>query len=299
MQNTIQEYQMAFNLLVDRLKANESILAVMVFGSIVTGDLWEESDIDIFVISKDKIDKIINIYTEEEGIPVHIKLMSKEKLLSLHKEELVGGFIHRIFVSSRLVFSKDEEITGKYDIGRYYPDIDREKWNMVYLGDLLKSISVCKKYIDNGGNYMAYGAIVKCIEDYSKLYINSSGYMISKDVMTMALNLDDDLKETVHNLFYGDRADVKNKIQELINFFENNVERNLKKYTSLLLEFMKKKDSLLSSEDVKNDDFFRNYKIDFEIILNKLLQKKVVKKESREYRDDCRNMLFKEKVYFI
>ncbi|MEL7598231.1 MAG: nucleotidyltransferase domain-containing protein, partial [Clostridiaceae bacterium] len=45
MVKTIQKYQGAFNTVIERLKQNDSVLAVMVFGSIITGDLWEESDI--------------------------------------------------------------------------------------------------------------------------------------------------------------------------------------------------------------------------------------------------------------
>jgi predicted nucleotidyltransferase len=299
MVNMITRYQNAFNSLIERLKDTDSILAAMVFGSVVSGDLWEESDIDLFVISKGEINNIVNVYTEEKGMPVHVKLMSKEKLLSLHKDELAGGFIHRIFVSSRLVFSKDEEITAKYDLGRYYPDLDREKWNMVYLGDLLKSIGVCKKYLANDGLYMAYSATIKCVEDFSKLYINSTGYMISKDVMTMAMNLNDELKDYVDKLFFSSKEDILDAINSIINFFEDNIDMNFKEYTSLLLRFMKEKDCFLSSEEIKKDEFFKNYKIDFENILNKLCEKDIVKKESRDHKDYSNIMLFKENVYFV
>lgn len=299
MANIITKYQKAFNSLIERLKNSDSVLAAMVFGSVITGDLWEESDIDLFVISRDRIDNIVNVYTEEEGMPVHVKLMSKEKLLSLDKDELAGGFIHRIFVSSRLVFSKDEEITAKYDLGRYYPDIDKEKWNMVYLGDLLKSIDVCKKYLANNGLYMAYSSTIKCVEDFSKLYINSSGYMISKDVMTMAMNLNDELKSLVDKLFFSSKEDIVSSIGNIIKFLEDDINMNFKKYTSLLLSYMKKRDCFLSSEEIKKDEFFKNYKINFESILNKLWERNIVKRESREHKDASNNMLFKEKVYFI
>lgn len=202
MLNNIESYQKAFSTLVNDLKKNDSILAAMVFGSMLTGDLWEGSNIDLFVICKDKIENRGKIYTEENNIPVHIKLISKEKFLTLYQEEMAGGFIHRLFLSSRLVFSKDDEVTAKYDMGRYYPDIDRAKWNMVYLSDLLKSIEVSKKYLVNNGTYMAYSSAIKALEDFSKLYINSSGYMISKDVMTMATNLNDELRELADKLFF-------------------------------------------------------------------------------------------------
>ncbi|KGN03485.1 nucleotidyltransferase [Clostridium novyi A str. 4570] len=299
MLNNIENYQKAFSNLVNDLKKNESILAAMVFGSMLTGDLWEGSNIDLFVICKDKIENRGKIYTEENNIPVHIKLISKEKFLTLYQEEMAGGFIHRLFLSSRLVFSKDDEVTAKYDMGRYYPDIDRAKWNMVYLSDLLKSIEVSKKYLANNGTYMAYSSAIKALEDFSKLYINYSGYMISKDVMTMATNLNDELRELADKLFFCGQKNMYSVIEEVLKFLDNNINNNIRKYSALLLEFMKEKDCLLSSQDILTDELFKNLNIKFEKILNKLFKTGLVKKKSREYKDKNNNVLIKENVYFI
>jgi predicted nucleotidyltransferase len=56
----------------------------MVFGSMVTGDLWDESDIDFFVITKEYPETLKNIYTDEKGISVHIRIMSKDPLILNH-----------------------------------------------------------------------------------------------------------------------------------------------------------------------------------------------------------------------
>lgn len=42
---------------------------------------------------------------------------------------------------------------------------------------------------------------MKLTEAFSKLYVNFSGYMISKDVINMATSLDDDFKNIVDDLF--------------------------------------------------------------------------------------------------
>lgn len=299
MLDTIAKYQKAFGSMIDRLKKNDSVLAVMVFGSIVSGDLWEGSDIDLFVISKDKSRDIIDVYSEENGIPVHIKLLGKESLLKLQKEELPGGFIHRVFASSRLVFSKDQEITAQYDIGRYYSDLDREKWNIVFLGELLKSISVCKKYLYNNNMDIAYYYAIRCVEDFAKLYINSSGYMISKDVITMAMNLNDKFKFLTDDLLFAPKEKKQETIDNFLFFLDDDIENNLKKYVKLLISYMKSKDCFLSSENLRKSDFFKGFKINFESILNKLWEKGIVKKESREYKDQYNNLLFKERVYFV
>ncbi|GAA0718505.1 nucleotidyltransferase domain-containing protein [Clostridium malenominatum] len=298
MEKTIVQYQKAFNGLVEKLKGNSSILAVMVFGSVVTGDLWDESDIDLFVITKEKMSSIRNIYTEEKGVPVHIKLMSKSKLIQMYDEDLKGGYMHRIFASSRLVFSRDQEITHTYDNGRYYPDVDRERWNMVYLGNLLKSIGVCKKYLYNNGVYTAYSSAIKTAEEYAKLYVNSVGYMISKDAMIMAVNLNDKFKEKVDNLFFN-KEKVDTSIEDLIKYVEENIDLNLKNLTSILLEYIKEKDALVSGEDIKKSTLFNNFDIHIEAILEKLCEKGILKKDTRDYKTLDGKVLFKENVYFL
>jgi len=298
MEKTILQYQKAFNFIVDRLKGNSSVLAVMVFGSMITGDLWDESDIDLFVILDKKMPEIKNIYTEEKNVPVHIKVMSKSKFLQLYEEDLRGGFIHRIFASSRLVFSKDIDITSKYDNGRYYPDLDRERWNMVYLGSLLKSIGLCKKYIQNDGIFTAYTAAVKSAEEFAKLYVNSSGYMISKDAMTMAMNLNRNFKACVENLFF-DNKEKEEVIINTLKFIQDSVDGSIRNYSGVLIDFMNEKDSFLSAEDIANDRLFNSYDINMEEILNKLWEKSIIKKETRDYKSDDGKTLFKENVYFI
>lgn len=298
MEKTIAQYQKSFNIVVDRLKSNSGVLAVMVFGSMVTGDLWAESDIDLFVILNKKMQEIKNIYTEEKDVPIHIKLMSKEKFMMLYDEDLRGGFLHRIFSSSRLVFSKDVDITSKYDSTRYYPDLDRERWSMVYLGSLLKNIDLCKKYLSNDVIYTSYGIAVKCLEDYAKLYVNYSGYMISKDAMTMAMNLNDEYKACVDKLFFHNE-DVKKALVDTVDYLQGAVDSIVRDTTKVLINFMREKDCFLSAEDIENDKMFKNFNIPMEEILNKLNEKNIIKKETRDYKVNDDKMLFKENVYFI
>ena len=113
MSNIIMDYQKVYHLVSQKLKSLDSVLAAFVFGSMVTGDLWENSDIDFFVIEKGEKLGIRNIYSDEEGIPVHFKLMSKEELMTMKGLEIKGSYMHRIFSSSKMIFSKDDFITEK------------------------------------------------------------------------------------------------------------------------------------------------------------------------------------------
>ena len=96
MDNNIVLYQKAFRETVRKMKSEKDILAIMVFGSMVTGDLWEESDIDFFAIIDNNESEIKKIYGEEIGVPIHIRFISKDTFLKIYDEKLKGGYIHRI-----------------------------------------------------------------------------------------------------------------------------------------------------------------------------------------------------------
>jgi len=298
MTKTILQYQNAFNSVIDRIKIDESVLAVMVFGSMVTGDLWEESDIDFFVIVDKNFEKIRDIYAQEKDVPVHIKLMGKEKFIRIYSDNLKGGYIHRIFASSKLLFSKDMDITIMYDGGRFFPDIDRERWGMYFLGKLLKDIGVCKKYLSSNGIYTAYSTAIRCIEKYSRLFVNSAGYMISKDVMTMALNLNDSFKVCVDKLFF-EKSKTSDTIQETIAYLEESINSSIKNNCALLLNYMREKDSFLSAEQIMAEDLFKEFNIDMEELLNKLWERDIIKKEIRDFKIDDDKILFNQNVYYI
>lgn len=294
---TILQYQKVYNKFTDRFKANKNVLAVMVFGSMVSGDLWEESDIDLFVIINDELNDIRNIYVTENSIPVHIKLLSKEKLF-FHNHNSQDGFLHRVFAGSRLVFSKDAEITLRYDNGRYYSDIDRNRWNLVYLGNYIKLLSVCKKHINKDPIYTSYSFMLKCAEEYSKLLVNSSGYMINNNVISMAANMSDDFRVYFDKIIF-EKENLDKAIKNIIDYMEKSVDGNIKNLTLFLLQFMREKDCFLSAEDMKNDNMFKNFKINFEDILIKLTKLNLIKKEKRDYKTKDGTNLIRENVYYI
>ncbi len=60
---------------------------------------------------------------------------------------------------------------------------------------------------------------MKLTEAFSKLYVNFSGYMISKDVINMATSLDDDFKNIVDDLFFN-KDNIEESIIKLIEYIK-------------------------------------------------------------------------------
>ena len=86
MAKSVIDYQNAYREITEILKKNTNILSIFVFGSMVSGDLWEGSNIDLFAIYNDDFNEIRDVYSEVLEIPVHIKFLSKESFKNYYNE---------------------------------------------------------------------------------------------------------------------------------------------------------------------------------------------------------------------
>lgn len=297
MKNIIIEYQKAFNEILENFKNNKNVIAVFTFGSIVSGDIWEESDIDFFVIYNFEYDFVRDIYSEIYKIPVHTRVLSKEKFLSSYKEDGSKGTARNILKFSKLVFSRDKDINNLYNRSIYVGDEFNHIDSLEYLSRVIKDVGICKKYIQNGRVYTAYEMIVRSLDSFSKLYLNLNGYTVSKDAIRMVINLNDDFKTLIdEKLFNGVQ---KENIIDIINYINTYIDKNILKASKVIIDILDDEEEYLSASEIKNKDILRGSNIKLEQILKRLLTKGVVKKKYKEVIDSNGNVIISENVYGI
>ncbi|WP_338595222.1 nucleotidyltransferase domain-containing protein [Clostridium baratii] len=297
MKNIIIEYQKAFNEILENFKSNKDVIAVFTFGSIVSGDIWEESDIDFFVIYNFEYDFVRDIYSEIYKIPVHTRILSKEKFLSSYKEDGSKGIARNILKFSKLVFSRDKDINNLYNRSIYVGDEFNHIDSLEYLSRVIKDVGICKKYIQNDRIYTAYEMIVRSLDSFSKLYLNLNGYTVSKDAIRMVINLNDDFKALIDDkLFNGVQEE---NIVDIINYINTYIDKNILKASKIITDILNDEEEYLSASEIKNKDILRDSNIKLEQILKRLLTKGIIKKKDKEVIDSNGNVIISENVYGI
>lgn len=295
MLQSIVNYQKASKKLITILNTNKKVLTVFAFGSIVNGDIWEESDIDIFVVYKDTFEEIRDIHSEILDIPVHMKILNKEKFLELYNTNGQKGIIRNLLISSKIIISKDEEIDIMYNKAKYTFDKHIDIYNLVYLGKLVKSLGVSKKYLHNDNLFTSYEVLIRTLDTFSKLYLNLNGYTVSKDAVKMTMNLNNEFNILIENLFSS--GEMKENINNTIKYIENFLDININMAAKLILEYLNDKQGFVSSYEIKNDEKFKNFNINIEDILKELYKRNIIVKKSRKLNLQSREKLVNENVY--
>lgn len=295
MAKTVLELQKAFQTVVNQIKKNKKVVALFTFGSIVSGDVWEESDIDLFLIYEDGFEKIRDVYSEVREVPVHTKILNKNSFLELYKNDGKKGFAKKLLCNSKLVFSRDNEISSAYNNSRYTMPSHTEVWNLVYLGKLLKDIGISKKYLQNGGLKTSYEVLIRTLDSFSKLLINLNGYTVTKDSLVMATNLSNNFKEVVDKLFM---EPINEKIiKDTINYIEKFLDDNIVRASSALIDYLCEEYEYMNSYEISSYHVFKEFDIKMENILKELAKREVVSKKSRALYDEEGNLILDENVY--
>lgn len=295
MSKSILDYQKSSEKLINTLKVNKNVLAIFAFGSIISGDLWDESDIDLFVVYKDMFDNIRDIYSEIIGIPVHMKVLNKEKFLELYESDGKKGTIRNLLISSKIIFSRDDEIESIFNKAKYSLDKHRDIWNLVYLGNIIKDVRVAKKYLQNNSIFTSYEVLIRGLDSFAKLYLNLNGYTVSKDAVKMATNLNNRFNVVIENLF--NNKCTKENIQNSIDYIENFLDENINEASKCLLDYLYEKNAFLSSYEIRNSEIFKEFNIKIEDILKELYKRRLIIKDIKNLELPSNEKLVRENVY--
>lgn len=274
---------------------NKKVLAIFVFGSIVSGDLWEGSDIDAFVVYEDSFDKIRDIYSEVLDIPIHMKILSKNKFLELYETNGEKGFVRNLLISSKLIYCNDDNIENVFNMAKYNLDEHLEIWNLVYLGNLIKSIGVSKKYLHNDRVFTAYEVLIRSLDNFAKLYLNLNSYTVSKDAVKMAMNLENEFNSIVKDLF--EKGCNINNIKNTLDYIDEYLNANIMRASKTLLDYLYEQDTELSSNEIKNSVVFKDFNIKIENILSELYKRGLIQKSTRKIDLPFKEKLISENVY--
>lgn len=294
MREVIKQYQLAYNNLIEDLKENDNVIGATVFGSIITGDIWKNSDIDMFVILNKKTTNLKDIFGEKCGIDVHMKVITKEEFLDFRENFTGGSKLHRKLISSKLVIAKDADVVDRYNYYKFLNDIDKDRWNLVYLGDLIRAIGLCEKAIKNDKIYNAIYSAMKLGESLAKIYLNVNGYLISSDPLTMAINLDDSFKGCMDRII---KDGNKEAIENLIEYAQMFLTKNIMEITKLLLKVLSDQDKPLSIEEIRSKKEFDKMSIEMDKILKELAFREIIKRETRDCITQTGHKLIEELTY--
>jgi predicted nucleotidyltransferase len=95
---------------IEVIKEDQSILAAILFGSLVSGFVWEKSDVDIILVSNDEKTPYKFYWLDESDLNYQVTVYSRNQFKRSVEQALAGSWVWHMIQTSKVLYSKDQTI---------------------------------------------------------------------------------------------------------------------------------------------------------------------------------------------
>ena len=132
----------------ERIKNDPNVVALLLYGSLAYGAVWEKSDLDVEIIVRDGTVFAQGFYlVEENGVAIEIMGFNEVSKFKKYLQRVRGGFDHGVYGKGTLVFSKDEALFEMFEDTRKIGEDDAPKAFASKIGGLLNWMHKAEKWI--------------------------------------------------------------------------------------------------------------------------------------------------------
>lgn len=183
-----QRYQAALDELVQKLKGDRYVVAVILCGSLSHDEVWEKSDIDLLVITSEESKGASGYCLVEDSINIHTILYSRNKFKANIQSAVQSSFFHSFFSKSTLLFSHDETIEDLYHNVQHLGARDREIQLLGAVAWVLAGLYKAEKWfhVKKDMNYTFFW-IMKMVDGLANLEVLQNGEIAGREVVQQAL----------------------------------------------------------------------------------------------------------------
>ncbi len=178
----------ALDAFIDFIKQDKSIQVALLFGSLIEGNVWEKSDVDIILISTDERNPYKFYWLDQDELNFQVSIYSRNRFKRMYEQNLSGSWFQHMISTSKILFSNDETISeyvlqaqspGKRDVALQILQVV----SMV-IGDLEKAEKFLLRRKDVAQSYLF---ISRLLDNLAQIEVLLNGEIPGREVLERAL----------------------------------------------------------------------------------------------------------------
>ena len=256
-----QAFTIALDALVEQIKEDRSILAVILCGSLSHDTVWVKSDIDLVLVTID--DRNVepkDLALNADGISVHALLTPRAEFRKTVEGSAHHSFMHSFLAKGRLLYTHDPTIADLcarlHEIG----DRDAEVQLLRAATSALPAIDKAHKWWLTRGD-LDYAAlwILYAATPLAKVEVIGARLLVDREVIPQAMTLNPAFFKTVYADLLNAKKTPKN-VQAALNAIDGYVAERAETLFGLVIDYLREAGEARSSTEIE-DHFKRNYDV--------------------------------------
>jgi hypothetical protein len=257
-----ETFAVALDALVEQIKQDRSILAVILCGSLSHDTVWAKSDIDLALITID--DKKIErdaISLSADGINVHAFLMPRTEFRRVVEGTIRNWFMHSLLAKGRLLYSQDDTIADLFAELTAIGERDRQLALLHAATAALPPIYKAHKWLITRGD-LEYTAlwILYSATPLARIEVLEARQLADREVIPQALKINPSFFKIVYTELLNARK-TRKAIDAALAAVDGYVAVRARSLFALVLDYLRDAGDVRSCAEIEHH-FARNFGIE-------------------------------------
>lgn len=241
----------ALDALVEQIREDRSILAVILCGSLAHDLVWARSDIDLALVTIDdrKIETdSLSLYAD--GVNVHAFLVPRAEFRRMVEGSLRNSFVHSLLAKGRLLYTHDETITTLFESLAEMGDRDRGIALFHAATSALPPLYKAHKFMRTRGD-LTYTALwlLYTATPLAQIEVIGAGLLADREVIPQAIAINPTLFTTVYTDLLNEKKTVE-RVQLALDAVDRYLAKRAPSLFAPLLEHLREVGEARSATEI-------------------------------------------------
>ena len=193
-----RKFQDGLEAFVEVVKQDQSILAGMLFGSLVEGNVWEKSDVDIILVSNDEKTRYKFYWIEESGLNFQVAVYSRNHFKRFVEQALAGSWVQHMIQTSVILFSRDKTIDEYLLQAQTLGKRDVELQLLYVIATVIGDLEKAEKFLFIRGDVaQSYLFVTRLLDPLAQIMVLMNGEIPGREVIEQAMQYDAGLFQSI------------------------------------------------------------------------------------------------------
>jgi len=257
-----QKFTAALDGLVDQVKADRSVLAALVCGSLSHDKVWTKSDIDLVLVTVDDrkvAQDDLSLYAD--GVNVHAILVPRTEFRKMVEGSVRNSFTHSFLTKGRLLYTHDPTIAALCATLTAIGQRDRQLQLLRAATYALPPIYKAHKWFETRGD-LDYTTlwILYAATPLAQIEVIGAGLLVDREVIPQAKVLNPAFFSTVYSDLLNARK-TRDNVQAALGAIDAYIAERAPAVFAPVLEYLREVGEVRSCRDIE-DHFKRNFDLD-------------------------------------
>jgi predicted nucleotidyltransferase len=245
-----KKFDEALDAFIEEVKQDESITAALLFGSLVKGTVWEKSDVDLVLITKDQKTPYQDFWLMDDEINLQVSVMTRNAFIRNQQRSLQGSGTHHVLTTSKVLFSNDdtlnEFIESMKNIGKRDFELSILRIISMVVGDIEKA----EKYLFIEENLVqSYLFITRLLDNLASIVCMLNNEIPGREAVEQAMKFEPELFEAIYSNVILEKTTEK-KQKEIIAKIKGYLKDKTEEIFEPIISYMKKEATFRSISDI-------------------------------------------------